>query len=479
MPARMSGTWPIWFRLLNCADCSCGTTKMPGNSRCSPLANWSRPIPGASRMNTPVPPVVCFGAMCCAVRRLIATPSPGLVNEKNKGGNATRPTTRMGTVPPSAPVGTVPPMCVCRALIVCVPSAISFGPVGSRPSMSAGPTSPRRLSSASPTVPRSPTRALKTDPRAYPETSEFPSTEATSRFAPDPGFVALPGANTSMLQVRPESAGLVSRRFRLAPNDSAAASAIMVTAAPNTAVRTGTAVRPAPGSSAMRTPARPLGGNDRMAVDAPRRRPLGAAVPCAVHLADAARQTGIAPARTVRTATPATPTPRTSPSRANPGCGSAIRAIPVGVSGDSRYPTTAATSAPTMPIRTTRTMPTTNSSDGVMPSERSVGYSIDSRKVWRARAWAKMARPATATSAARIHSATASARVASCTPPVWLAWVKVMPTLFPGWGRPRLIPWSASLKCGTAASPPSSVVTMSRSSAGMYCAWALAKPAET
>src|SRR5437588_527869 len=69
-------------------------------------------------------------------------------------------------------------------------------------------------------------------------------------------------------QFDPESEGVVTRRFRLEPNDSAAASANRLRAAPNIVVRTGTAVRPRPGSSAIRTPAVALGGNDAWAMNA-------------------------------------------------------------------------------------------------------------------------------------------------------------------------------------------------------------------
>ena len=87
---------------------------------------------------------------------------------------------------------------------------------------------------------------------------------------------------------RPDSRGVVSRRLRLAPNDRAAAIATSPSVAPNMVVRTGTAVLPRPGSSAMRTPAVALGGNEAramvVAVAEGRRGRLVSAVPRALPL---------------------------------------------------------------------------------------------------------------------------------------------------------------------------------------------------
>src|SRR5437660_1138555 len=70
-----------------------------------------------------------------------------------------------------------------------------------------------------------------------------------------------PAGDTSTSQCQAESAGVVTRRLRLEPNESAAASANRLRAAPNMVVRTGTAVRLRPGSNAIRTPAVAEGGN--------------------------------------------------------------------------------------------------------------------------------------------------------------------------------------------------------------------------
>ena len=95
------------------------------------------------------------------------------------------------------------------------------------------------------------------------------------------------------------------------------------------------------------------------------------------------------------------------PSTAKPGFGSAILATPVGVSGESRNATTTAIALPTRPIALARIIPSAKSWEGETPSERRVGCSVDSRKVWRARACPKIARPVRATSAASTHSAMA------------------------------------------------------------------------
>src|SRR5438105_6550642 len=92
-----------------------------------------------------------------------------------------------------------------------------------------------------------------------------------------------PLGNRSASHVYPARRGVETSRSRLAPNTRAAASARMLRLAPNIVVRTGTAVRPRPGSRAIRTPAVALGGNEdramRVAMPEGRRDPGASAAP--------------------------------------------------------------------------------------------------------------------------------------------------------------------------------------------------------
>src|SRR5919108_2448375 len=74
--------------------------------------------------------------------------------------------------------------------------------------------------------------------------------------------------NDSTSQLWPDNWGVATRRSRLEPNTSAAASARMLRLAPNMVVRTGTAVLPRPGPMAIRTPAVALGGKAHRAIRA-------------------------------------------------------------------------------------------------------------------------------------------------------------------------------------------------------------------
>ena len=70
-----------------------------------------------------------------------------------------------------------------------------------------------------------------------------------------PGASGLAKLPTETSQVTPYREGVAVRRVRLAPNPAAAVRAHTATITPAMAVRTGTAVRPRPGSRASRTPA--------------------------------------------------------------------------------------------------------------------------------------------------------------------------------------------------------------------------------
>jgi hypothetical protein len=119
--------------------------------------------------------------------------------------------------------------------------------------------------------------------------------------------------------VTPYSRGLVSRCPRLAEKTSAPVSAATPTTALATMLRTGTAVRPAPGCNAIRMPSM-AGAKPIPEVSAARycgrRRPPG---PSFAGPALAARQVGQAVAAIVISTAAATPTPKTRPSARIPG----------------------------------------------------------------------------------------------------------------------------------------------------------------
>src|SRR2546423_2476666 len=167
--------------------------------------------------------------------------------------------------------------------------------------------------------------------------------------------------NVTASQLYRARRGVGTSRSRLAPNTRAAASARMLRLAPNIVVRTGTAVRPRPGSRAIRTPAVALGGNDDRAMTEAtaegRRDRAGSAVPSAGPATPDAPQAGTAPRSATASKVPRAPTSITGQSKDRPGFGSATRAMPVGASGERRKPTTIATAAPIPPIAPARIMP--------------------------------------------------------------------------------------------------------------------------
>ena len=128
-------------------------------------------------------------------------------------------------------------------------------------------------------------------------------------------------------QVTPYSRGVASRCPRLAEKTSAPVSAATPTTALATVLRTGTAVRPAPGCNASRMPS--IAVTELMPeVSAARncglRRPPGLAGagrprPSIAGPALAARQVGQAVAAIVISTAAATPTPKTRPSARIPG----------------------------------------------------------------------------------------------------------------------------------------------------------------
>ena len=115
--------------------------------------------------------------------------------------------------------------------------------------------------------------------------------------------------------------------------------AVSPTATPTSVVRTGSAVRPWPGSSASRTPATAVGGIDARA-NAPAATDglaLGiSAVPSPKPVARASRHPANAETPMTTAIKAAAPTSNAVASNAIPGCGSAKRGFPIGASEDNR-----------------------------------------------------------------------------------------------------------------------------------------------
>ena len=147
-------------------------------------------------------------------------------------------------------------------------------------------------------------------------------------------------------------------RVRFAPNVTAATTAVTASTVPTIALRTGTAVRPRPGSSAMRTPVATVGGRPARVAASPSREgvSLPAAMVSAPRRRDAACHAGSAARKSRRTTMTANPTPSRATFTWNPGWGSASRAGPMGISGEATAATTNASIAPTRLGPVTRAM---------------------------------------------------------------------------------------------------------------------------
>jgi hypothetical protein len=157
----------------------------------------------------------------------------------------------------------------------------------------------------------------------------------------------------------------------------------MLRVAPKVAERTGTAVRPRPGCSAIWIPVAAAGerqARDSAEVNAEDRARPGpgpslltvAAVRAAVHA-------GTAEASIVRRATKTAPRTSGKASTANPGSGSAILAKPTGASGESRTATGTTTQAAATPMAPARKMPSETNWAREKPSAHRAGRSAESR----------------------------------------------------------------------------------------------------
>src|SRR6202167_1908656 len=201
----------------------------------------------------------------------------------------------------------------------------------------------------------------------------------------------------------------------LVPKTSAATTAVIATVVPTSALRTGTAVRPRPGSNAIRTPAAPGTDPARPRADPSRDGGAGAAgsaTPSGPGARAAARKTpGSSNASGSRTVA-AKPTPGIPGVTPTPGSGSARRAGPIGISGEAASATATASTPPATVTAASRITERPTSLPRVMPRARQIGYSAASTVSCRASNWPTRASAMSATSAANAASATASGLMA-------------------------------------------------------------------
>ena len=170
-------------------------------------------------------------------------------------------------------------------------------------------------------------RASSTVPPASCAIDRSARSRSTNRFG-ELGSVPLP---ITASQLWPYRLGVATRRSALAVTVSAAATAATPTIAASIVVRTGTAERPRPGSSAIRTPATP--GADRPARASASTAGEDRGCPASARAREA-RHAGPSAASSTSAAVAAPPRPTTSQSTARPGSGSAARAAPIGASGE-------------------------------------------------------------------------------------------------------------------------------------------------
>ena len=223
-------------------------------------------------------------------------------------------------------------------------------------------------------------------------------------------------------QVCPYRAGVCTNWSRLAPKVKAAVTASTDSVVPARALRTGTAARPAPGSSAKRAPVVTVTGAPALASDSASRewRPgRDGALPGPAIRADARRQAGHAAHTSSSTTIATAPVASTVPATLMPGSGSARLAIPIGISGDAATATATAATAPVAPAVPTSTRPAAVSWALVIPSAARVGWSAAAAASWRTAACPMISSIVTASTSAKSASEIASGRIARSTVAAW------------------------------------------------------------
>ena len=237
-----------------------------------------------------------------------------------------------------------------------------------------------------------------------------------NRTASDFGVVGVM-KSIDWVQFCPYRCGTPTRPSRLAPNTAAATTAATATTVPASALRTGTAVRPRPGSSAIRTPIPPVSDPAMPSAEPSREARTGlggSATPRGLAPGPAASQMDGSTSSIGSSTVTARPAPSTARLTSMPGLGSASRAGPIGISGEAAMAIPVPSRPPARVTRPTQSSDAAASVPRLAPSARRIGYSAASMLTWRLSSWARMTSAMSAASPAKMVSATASGRMARC-----------------------------------------------------------------
>ena len=347
---------------------------------------------------------------------MVSAPSPASVDVKlpcPKYGNTALPVISIRRVPAGVLTVTVWPTCFPSWRSTEEPSAISLPVAGGRPARTVGAITgpvPRARPIAGTTV-----LPMVTEPCTPKVTSEMPGT------CPEIWLNCLGVTETNcpfhaMSQLCPYRLGVPTRRSRFAPNVPAPATAATATARPSMALRTGTVARPAPGSRAKRTPVTALSGAPALASrSASRPRCRDGSAASAAGRAPARRHAVTATRATSSITIAAAPAASTPALTLTPGCGSASRAGPMGVSGDAAIAIATAPIAPAIVAAAVSAMLAANSWRRVMPRAASVPLSWVAASKMRAATWPTTSSAVSASASANSARATACGRIARST----------------------------------------------------------------
>jgi hypothetical protein len=214
---------------------------------------------------------------------------------------------------------------------------------------------------------------------------------------------------------------VLTRVIRLAPKTRAAARDARVNAVAASELRTGTALRPRPGSNAIRTPMPPV--TDPATANAcasrePRSRRPGAAMPTGSCVRPATRQANGDSNTSGRRAMTASPVARMARLTSTPGLGSASRAGPMGISGDAAIAMATAKPAPEPVTAPALARNSAASLALVIPRAPRMGNSAESRMGWRPMSWPSTTSARIAASAANTARLIDSGRIACSVAPV-------------------------------------------------------------
>ena len=249
-----------------------------------------------------------------------------------------------------------------------------------------------------------------------------------------PNWVVTPPnpRSSTWAQFCPYRCGVPTRPIRLAPKTRAASPDATATVVPTRALRTGTAVRPWPGSKAIRTPIPPVTDPAPPSSEPTRETRLtlvGSARPSGPRARPAAPQAAGTSTASGTRAKMANPAARTARLTSTPGAGSARRAAPIGMSGEAAMAMPTATSPPAPVITAVRTRDSVTRAPRVMPRARKTGNSAASRVSWRLSNCTMTASAMSPARPANSASATASGRMAR-----WVAATpsdRLMMSIFP------------------------------------------------